>query len=129
MVYKTSTYVSDDMFYDYQCLKVSGEVAKCMVIGHSVAVMETLSGQKPIQPLFGVTHPVDGRSDAGDSLPNKSQIPPIRNRRDQGDEIGESIDRVDPQHQRIGESFAVGGGVGEHMPVDLIGEKPDFGGD
>ena len=60
---------------------------------------------------------------------HQAEIAPIGNRDDQRDDVRNRVDRIDPAHERVGEAFAVGGGVGEHMPIDLVGEKPNFRGD
>jgi hypothetical protein len=61
-------------------------------------------------------------------LADESQVSPVGNSRNEGDNVGEGIDRIDPQHKRIGESFALGRRVSEHMPIDLVREEPNLGG-
>ena len=57
---------------------------------------------------------------------HQTEIAPIRDRDDERSDVGDCINRIHPAHQRVRKSFAVGGGVSEHVPVDLVGEKPDF---
>jgi len=66
------------------------------------------------------------RDDGQFVLADQAQIAPIRDGHDQRNDVGERVKDVDPAHQRIGEPFALGRRVSEHVPVHLIGKKPNF---
>ena len=60
---------------------------------------------------------------------HQTEITPIRDRDHERGDVGDCINGIHPAHERVRKPFTVGGGVGEHVPVDLVGEEPDFGGD
>jgi hypothetical protein len=59
-------------------------------------------------------------------LAHQAEVSPIRDRCYEGGDVGEGVDGIEAAHERIAETFFLGGGIRHLMPVHLKREKPDF---
>lgn len=74
-----------------------------------------------IQDGIGWTRPIDDTTST-----HQTQILPVRNTRENAQDISKCIEGIDATHKRVGKPFSLRGGVGKGVPIHLKREKPDL---